>query len=173
MSYDIKDILIENNKTILDALNQLNNLKEINRLILFVVNKEGVLIGTITDGDIRRSIVKNRDLNKKVDQICNYNFIFRYESDKYLNLNELRKKDIKILPLLNKNKTLSRLIDLDIYKSMIPVECMIMAGGRGKRLSPLTDKVPKPMLMLGDKPIIEHNIDNLISFGIKKNIYIN
>ena len=46
-----------------------------------------------------------------------------------------------------------------------------MAGGRGKRLSPLTDKVPKPMLILGDKPIIEHNIDKLISFGIKK-IYI-
>ena len=46
-----------------------------------------------------------------------------------------------------------------------------MAGGRGKRLSPLTDTVPKPMLRLGDKPIIEHNIDRLISFGIKK-IYI-
>ena len=46
-----------------------------------------------------------------------------------------------------------------------------MAGGRGKRLSPLTDTVPKPMLILGDKPIIEHNIDRLISFGIKK-IYI-
>ena len=48
---------------------------------------------------------------------------------------------------------------------------MIMAGGRGKRLSPLTDNVPKPMLALGEKPIIEHNIDRLISYGIKK-IYI-
>jgi NDP-sugar pyrophosphorylase family protein len=48
---------------------------------------------------------------------------------------------------------------------------MIMAGGRGKRLSPLTDHIPKPMLPLGDKPILEHNIDRLISYGIKK-IYI-
>jgi dTDP-glucose pyrophosphorylase len=171
MSYNFNRILIGSDKTILDALNQLNNLKEINRLILLVVNEKGVLIGTVTDGDIRRSIVKNKDLNKKVDQICNYKFIFKYDTDTYLNLNELRKQDIKILPLLNKDKTLSRVIDLDVFRSIIPLECVIMAGGRGKRLSPLTDNVPKPMLILGDKPIIEHNIDNLISFGIKK-IYI-
>ena len=171
MSYNFNKILIRSDKTILEALVQLNGLKDINRLILFVINEKRVLIGTITDGDIRRSIVKDKDLNEKVNKICNYNFIFRYETDTYLNFNELRKKDIKILPLLNKDKTLSRVIDLDIFKSIIPLECMIMAGGRGKRLSPLTDNVPKPMLMLGDKPIIEHNIDNLISFGIKK-IYI-
>ena len=61
-----------------------------------------------------------------------------------------------------------RIIDLDRTKSTLPLECMIMAGGRGKRLSPLTDTIPKPMLPLGEKPIIEHNIDRLISYGIKK-----
>ena len=69
------------------------------------------------------------------------------------------------------HKKITRVIDLEITKSILPLECMIMAGGRGKRLSPLTDKIPKPMLLLGGKPIIEHNIDRLISFGIKK-IYI-
>ena len=63
------------------------------------------------------------------------------------------------------------LIDLEYTKAQLPLEAVIMAGGRGKRLSPLTDTIPKPMLRLGDKPIIEHNIDRLISFGIKK-IYI-
>lgn len=164
-------LIIEENKTILDALNQLNKLKEISRLILFVVNSKGAVIGTITDGDIRRSIINDKDLNKKVSQICFSEFIYRNETNEYLELKELRNKNIKILPILNPDKSISRVLDLDLIKSLIPVECVIMAGGRGKRLSPLTDKVPKPMLILGDKPIIEYNIDSLISFGVKK-IYI-
>ena len=70
-----------------------------------------------------------------------------------------------------KKKNSYEIIDLEKTKSVLPLECMIMAGGRGKRLSPLTDTIPKPMLPLGDKPIIEHNIDRLIAYGIKK-IYI-
>ena len=66
---------------------------------------------------------------------------------------------------------MTNVLDLERIKAILPLECMIMAGGRGKRLSPLTDTVPKPMLPLGSKPIIEHNIDRLISFGIQK-IYI-
>ncbi|WP_328517068.1 sugar phosphate nucleotidyltransferase [Aquimarina spinulae] len=83
----------------------------------------------------------------------------------------IAKKNLKILPVLNEKKQYVKLLDLDKIKAVLPLECMIMAGGRGKRLSPLTDKVPKPMLLLGDKPIIEHNIDRLISYGIQK-IYI-
>ena len=165
------ELLIKKNKTIVDALNQLNALKDISRLILFVMDDNDVLLGTVTDGDIRRSITKNKNLNKKVIDICNKGFVYSYKTVDYLNLDEFRKNDIKILPILNKDKTISKVIDLDFYKSILPIECMIMAGGRGKRLSPLTDKVPKPMLMLGDKPIIEHNIDRLIKFGINK-IYI-
>ena len=162
------NLIIEQNKTILDALNQLNELKDISRLILFVVNNKGAVIGTITDGDIRRSIINDKDLNKKVGQICFSDYIYRNETDEYLKLNDLKNKNIKILPLLNSDKSISRVLDLDFIKSIIPIECVIMAGGRGKRLSPYTDNVPKPMLILGDKPILEHNIDRLISFGIKK-----
>ena len=128
-------------------------------------------IGSVTDGDIRRSIAEYQDLNKKVGEICNKNFKHLLENNKYQNFDVFRKADIKILPVLGQNQQMVDLIDLEKIRANLPLECVIMAGGRGKRLSPLTDTVPKPMLPLGSKPIIEHNIDRLISFGIKK-IYI-
>jgi NDP-sugar pyrophosphorylase family protein len=72
---------------------------------------------------------------------------------------------------LDEKGRIEKVYDLKKQKSILPVECVIMAGGRGERLRPLTDKIPKPMHKLGDKPIIEHNIDRLIRFGIEK-IYI-
>ena len=169
MSY--KHLIIYENQTIFDALQRLNEIRDVSRLILFVSSENGSIIGTITDGDIRRSLAKSKDLDKKVGEICFRDFVYKEESKGFIELNSLRNQNIKMLPLLNKDKTLSRIIDLDKTRSIVPLECMIMAGGRGKRLSPLTDSTPKPMLLLGGKPIIEYNIDRLVSFGIKK-IYI-
>lgn len=152
----------------LSALNRLNEKKEMSSLILFVFDKRGAIIGSLTDGDIRRSLIIDRDLNKKVVEACCKNFHYREENSGFIEFESERRKGIKVIPILNKDKTLIRIIDLNKIKSCLPLECMIMAGGRGKRLSPLTDIVPKPMLILGDKPIIEHNIDNLISYGIRK-----
>ena len=168
----IENLLIHRNKTILEALKKLNEIlykgEQISRLILFVIDDNKSIIGSITDGDIRRSLIKNADLSLKAGDICNKDFIFEIEPEGFLDLKSYRKKDIKILPILNESKNLVRIIDLEQTKSMLPLECMIMAGGRGKRLSPLTDKVPKPMLPLNGKPIIEYNIDRLISYGIEK-----
>ncbi|MFT5248454.1 MAG: dTDP-glucose pyrophosphorylase [bacterium] len=168
---DYKNLVIDEKKTILDALIMLNQIRDVSRLILFVSSKDGKIIGSLTDGDIRRSLAKDEDLKKKVGEICFHNFLYEEEDKGFIELKSFQKKNILMLPLLTKDKTLSRVIDLDKTKSIIPIECMIMAGGRGKRLSPLTDTVPKPMLPLGGKPIIEYNIDRLISYGIKK-IYI-
>ncbi|AGC78679.1 putative nucleoside diphosphate sugar pyrophosphorylase [Nonlabens dokdonensis DSW-6] len=140
-------------------------------MILFVKDKKNKIIGSITDGDIRRSITINQDLQKPVEEVCFKNFVHHIEDGNFIDLSVYREQNIKILPILNEDMTLSRVLDLDVIESTLPLECMIMAGGRGKRLSPLTDTVPKPMLPLGNKPIIEHNIDRLISYGIKK-IYI-
>lgn len=165
-------LIIEHNKTIHEALIRLNAIKEdVSRLILFVENEQHEIIGSLTDGDIRRVLVKNKDLNQKIDTVCNKNFIHLQEPISFIRVNEYRKKNIKMLPILDSNRNLVKLIDLDKVKSILPLECMIMAGGRGKRLSPLTDTTPKPMLMLGGMPIIEHNINQLISYGIEK-IYI-
>jgi len=170
----LENLLIQKDKTILEALQQLNDIlykSHISRLILFVVDNNQSILGSLTDGDIRRSLVTHADLNLKAGAICNEDYVFEYEKPGFLDLQAYRKRDIKILPVLDGDKKLVRIVDLDKTKAQLPLECMIMAGGRGKRLSPLTDTIPKPMLPLGDKPIIEHNIDRLISYGIQK-IYI-
>ena len=162
------ELIIDQNETLISALEKLSSVKNYINLTLFVYNEKKQIIGSVTDGDIRRSLILDKDLNKKIGQICFRKFSYIVNSNEFQDLDSFRKKNIKILPILNKNKTLHKVIDLNKTKSILPLECVIMAGGRGKRLSPLTDKVPKPMLMLGNKPIIEHNIDYLISYGIKK-----
>ncbi len=168
---EIENIIIHKDKTILDALHKLNKIRDVSRLILFVTDNDGSVLGSLTDGDIRRSLANEADVKKKVGDVCFRNFVFETDKKGFLDLRPYRKRDIKILPILDEEKRMLRIIDLEKTKSVLPLECIIMAGGRGKRLSPLTDKVPKPMLPLGDKPIIEHNIDRLIAFGIQK-IYI-
>ncbi len=165
------DILIHKNKNLVEGLQRLNELRNLSRLILFVVDDNEKVIGSVTDGDIRRSIIAEQNLQKTLGEIANPDFKRLYQKDTYQSFEKYRKSDIKILPILNQEGKMVDLIDLEYTKAQLPLEAVIMAGGRGKRLSPLTDTVPKPMLRLGDKPIIEHNIDRLISFGIKK-IYI-
>ncbi len=161
-------ILIHKDKSILEALQMLNSMSDVSRLILFVEDDDKKIIGSLTDGDVRRDLLINKNLNEPIEKVCNKNFTYIEDGYSFINLNSYRAKDLKILPVLNKNKQFIKLIDLDKTQSILPLECMIMAGGRGKRLSPLTDKTPKPMLKLGGKPIIEHNIDRLISYGIQK-----
>ena len=165
------DILIHKSKNLVEGLQCLNELRNLSRLILFVVDDNEKVIGSVTDGDIRRSIIAEQNLQKTLGEIANPDFKRLYQKDTYQSFEKYRKSDIKILPILNQEGKMVDLIDLEYTKAQLPLEAVIMAGGRGKRLSPLTDTIPKPMLRLGDKPIIEHNIDRLISFGIKK-IYI-
>lgn len=165
------NVLIHKDRPLVDALQQLDRVTGISRVILFVIDENERVIGSVTDGDIRRSIIKEQNLQKPVGDICNKGFRYLSVSDEYQSLDSYRKIDIRILPVLDENKRMVDLIDLKKIQAKLPVQAVIMAGGRGKRLSPLTDTVPKPMLKLGGKPIIEHNIDRLISFGIKK-IYI-
>ncbi|MCZ2845031.1 MAG: nucleotidyltransferase family protein [Candidatus Bathyarchaeota archaeon] len=171
---NLDNITISGQNNILEALKKLNRIlyvTDISSLILFVTDNDNSVIGSLTDGDIRRSLVEEADLTTRAEDICNRNFSFEYEPEGFLDLNPYRRRQLNILPILDSDKRLIRIIDLKKTKSILPLECMIMAGGRGKRLSPLTDTIPKPMLPLGEKPIIEHNIDRLISFGIQK-IYI-
>lgn len=167
----MNNILINQNKTILEALNKLNSIKDVSRLILFVEDDNQKIIGTLTDGDIRRALTQNKNIQEPIISVCNKNFTSIKKGYSFINLNEYRKRNLKILPVLDENQKFVEIIDLEKVKAVLPLECMIMAGGRGKRLSPLTDTVPKPMLPLGGIPIIEHNINRLVSYGVKK-IYI-
>ena len=165
------DLLIHKDKNLVEGLQKLNALRDISRLILFVVDDNGRVIGSVTDGDIRRAIVSEQHLEKKLEDICYKGFTYLTQLSSYQSFKKYRKSDIKILPILDGEGRMVDLIDLEYTEAQLPLEAVIMAGGRGKRLSPLTDTIPKPMLKLGSKPIIEYNIDRLISFGIKK-IYI-
>lgn len=168
---NLDSITIHKEKTIVDALKKLNEIRDVSRLILFVKDDNNSIMGSVTDGDIRRSLIIDENINRRIEEVCNKNFVFEHDSKNFIELHKHRKNNIRILPVLDQNKKLIKIIDLEKTSSILPMECMLMAGGRGKRLSPLTDKKPKPMLPLGSKPIIEHNIDRLISFGIGK-IYI-
>ena len=96
---------------------------------------------------------------------------------KNLDVNQIKKlkgKGITLIPLLDKEKKIIRVYNLKLLKSLLPLDAVLMAGGKGERLRPLTEKIPKPLLPVGSKPIIDYNIDNLISYGISHiNVTVN
>ena len=155
------------NLTIIDALNLLNKLPD--NCILFVVNKKQELIGTITDGDIRRALLNGSKLDENIDNAYQQNPKYVYKNNiDFSYLLKLKKNRIKLIPITNNKKQIIDLIDFNIFETYLPLDVVMMAGGKGTRLLPLTEKKPKPMLQIGGKPIIEHNIDRLIKFGVKE-----
>ncbi|MFV8346781.1 nucleotidyltransferase family protein [Flavobacterium sp. ZB4P13] len=159
------DHLILLGSKIKDALVQLNELNLDN--ILFVVDKNNKLIGTLTDGDIRRGLIKGIGIDSLVDQIIQSKPKFIVKG--YNNLNkiiEFREGNYKIIPVVDSNLKIVNIINFRNIKSYLPVDAVIMAGGRGLRLQPLTDVTPKPLLKVGNKAIMEHNLDRLALFGI-------
>lgn len=165
---------IRNDKTIENALEKLNNgaLKQ----TLFVVDDNDCLIGTLTDGDIRRALLAGSGIStpikESVNTECYYLNVNSFTPENYLKFKELK---LKIIPLVQEeSKKIIRLIQVDEYDNFLPIQAVIMAGGKGMRLRPLTNSTPKPMLKIGQKPIIEHNIDRLVKFGIQSfNISLN
>lgn len=161
----LKKHLIYTGDSLITALERLNNVPE--NLTLFVLGKNDKLVGTITDGDIRRGLIKDRTLEKTVD--CFMTSEFSFLNDTSYTVDEIRKirqKGVKLLPVLDKEGKIIRVIDFNRVETVLPVDAILMAGGRGERLRPLTDDIPKPLLKVGDKPIIEHNINRLMKYGI-------
>ncbi len=142
----------------LEALKKLD--QEKSNQTLFVLDNNEKLIGTVTDGDIRRGLIKGLNLDSLVAQFCYPNFSFIDGKIDVATIRRLKKEGIKVLPKLNGSGQIEKVYDLVRLNSILPVRAVIMAGGKGERLLPLTERTPKPMLPLGDKPIIEHNIDS-------------
>jgi dTDP-glucose pyrophosphorylase len=164
---DWRNHIVGDHLTIREAMIRLDKLAIVNA-DLFVVDKNGRLAGSVSDGDIRRALIKGAEMSDRVGSAMNVNCI--YSTDELLDKKILQKcktKTIRFLPLVKGDKTVINVIDVDQFVDIIPVEAVIMAGGEGKRLRPLTEKLPKPLLPIGGKSIIEYNIDRLIKFGIK------
>lgn len=140
--------------------------------VLFVVDDDGTLLGSVTDGDIRRGFLKDASVKDSVTTVMNPNCkrVFYYNLDNDL-IAFCRTEGIVFIPVVCDQGKIIDILNLHDYKEIIAADAVIMAGGRGERLMPLTKDIPKPMLKVGNKPIIEYNIDRLQKFGVR-NIYI-
>lgn len=160
-----KEHLILKGTTVLKAMAQLNILAR--DAILFVVDEHDTLIGSLTDGDVRRGLLKGFSVQDDVEEIIQPNPRFIEKGGYSLEqIIEFRKGHFKIIPVIDGQRRVVNIINLGELLSYLPVDAVIMAGGRGSRLQPMTDTTPKPLLKVGDKTIIKHNLDRLKRFGM-------
>lgn len=160
--------IISKNKTLLEALTQINGLSS-EPLVLFVVDDNNCMVGTLTDGDSRRALIAGASVYDKTEQIMHrkFNYLSLNDIDNVKKIKRQKELQMKLVPVLDDNMHIVDVIDLFKYKTRLPIDAVLMAGGKGERLRPLTDKTPKPLLPVGGKAIIDHNIDRLISYGVK------
>jgi len=173
---EIKNIIINKNMLIKQALIELDKGGE---KIIFVVDDENKFYGVVSDGDIRRWVLSDGKLDEKVDKICNANPVFVNED---YDIEDVKKIviDLRIsaIPVVDKNKFISDILFWDAifdshghktFKTKLNNPVVVMAGGKGTRLAPFTHILPKPLIPIGDKAIIEIIIDKFfIEYGIKE-----
>lgn len=168
---NIQQHSIANTLTIKDGLIALDQLSS-NILCLFVVDNAQRLIGTLTDGDIRRALVKGRSLTDSIECAMLVDFI-------KIAINEIipakikicRESGIKLLPCVDEEGRILKVYNLKEKQSILPIDAVLMAGGKGERLRPLTEKTPKSLLKVGQKAIIDYNVERLMHFGVD-NIHV-
>lgn len=139
--------------------------------IALVVNENGRLLGTVTDGDIRRSLLRGQSLDSPVKDVMNRSFRSLPPSaseDAAMTL--MRRELLNQIPVVDDQGRIVRLFLLkDLLHSMkLTNSVVIMAGGEGKRLRPLTEDCPKPMLRVGDKPLLEIILQHCIDSGFSE-----
>ena len=164
----MKKYIISHNVPLLEALSRINDLVP-GPMVLFVVNEDKRMVGTLTDGDSRRALIAGASVNDPVSKVmhCNFNYLTEDINYDVKHLHELKQKKIHLVPILDKERHIIDVVDLERYQTKLPVDAVIMAGGKGERLRPLTEKTPKPLLKIGDKCIIDYNVDNLIHCGVE------
>ncbi|MBR2028512.1 MAG: NTP transferase domain-containing protein [Oscillospiraceae bacterium] len=161
----IDQLLISEDITVLDAMTQL---EKTGRQIL-IVAPDLHLKGVVTDADIRRHIIHGGSLDDKISKVVNYNPKYLGIAQKSEAADYMVKKSISALPLLDNE---GRIVEIAFYdehtvkgSKNLDLPVVIMAGGLGTRLYPYTKILPKPLIPVGEKPIIEHIIDRFHSFG--------
>lgn len=163
------DIYIEEDKIILDAMCQLDRS---GKKILFV-HKNKKLLASLTDGDIRRWILKKGDLQMPVQYAANYQPRFLYEQEENLAMRTIKELGIDAIPIVNNEYLIQKIVfandTAQKYKKFdIEIPVVIMAGGLGTRLSPYTKILPKPLIPVGDYPIAEHIIHQFCLYGCRQ-----
>lgn len=171
---DVNRFISKCNINVVDALDKID---KCGYGIIYIVNDQFQLVGAVSDGDIRRWIIKTNDLTANVSMFMNKypKYIFENEQDK---IDEYRiKYPINSLPILNNNKEIK---DVIVFQGncrptrklkrnkTLAAPCVIMAGGKGTRLYPYTKILPKPLIPIKDTPILERIFNQFVDFGINK-----
>lgn len=166
-----KKAILKQTDTMKDVIQVLND--ESFRIALIVDNNER-LIGTVTDGDIRRGMLKNLSMNAPAsDFMFKKPIVASIEDNKEVILSRMRDLDVMQIPIVDGDRkvcgleTIHHLLKKDRYDNPV----FLMAGGYGTRLKPLTDTIPKPLLKVGTKPILENILEQFINAGFH-NFYI-
>ncbi len=158
--------------TLKDGLIAINQLVD-EILCLFVIDTNQRLVGTLTDGDIRRALISGVLLTESIESAMKKDFIkVSYDKVTPFEIKSYRTKGVNLLPCIDEDGKIIKVYDLVAKKSILPIDAVLMAGGQGIRLRPLTETTPKPLLKVGDKSIIDYNIDRLINYGVE-NIHVN
>lgn len=164
----MKEHRINQSITLIEALAQINSLRP-EPLVLFVLDDEQRMVGTLTDGDSRRALIAGASVNDRIESVMhrNFNYMRVEDIDDVKEIKRQRDLKMRLVPVLDKDNRIVDVINLESCKTRLPIDAVLMAGGKGERLRPLTEKTPKPLLKVGDKAIIDHNIDRLINYGVK------
>ncbi|MGB6859064.1 MAG: sugar phosphate nucleotidyltransferase, partial [Terracidiphilus sp.] len=171
----VKSLLVPQTHTIRQAMEQLEKTEE---KIVFVVNAELRLVGSLTDGDIRRWILSDGDLKAQVLQICNRQPCVVHEGFGADRIRaEMLAKNLICIPVVNASLEIVRLVfwkelfqgeAVSKKKRRLNLPVVIMAGGQGTRLAPFTNVLPKPLIPVGDRTVIEIIIAQLQNHGLEK-----
>ena len=171
MKIKISQMVVNPDETVINVLKKLN---ETGERCLIVINKNKKFLGTITDGDIRKSILKKEGYLKNIKKIYNKKaaFIFKHKFNHNIAESILRNKKHILLPILDKNfkpVDFSTIYGTRSKSSEIPENIiLIMAGGKGKRMQPFTSILPKPLIPIRGKPVIIHIMNLFKSEGFRK-----
>lgn len=171
----MKNHTISKKQTLIEALTLINGLTP-DPLVLFVLDDNDRMVGTLTDGDSRRALIAGASVKDKIGKIMhrNFNYMKVSDIDDVREIKRQKELKMKLVPVLDIDMHIVDIIDLEKYSTRLPIDAVLMAGGKGERLRPLTEKTPKPLLPVGGKAIIDHNIDRLIANGVKHiNVTVN
>lgn len=162
------NLILNYNSTIKEALNVIN---EGEMRIAFIVDEQGKLLGILSDGDIRRAFLNNYTLENTIEKIFNKNYIYSQVGDSKDKIIELANfHQVYQIPILDDKMILVGIEELNslITQPLRSNKIVLMVGGLGTRLRPLTDEVPKPLLKVANKPILEIIIENFSKYGFKE-----
>ena len=159
--------LIQSDATLLDALARLNALSG-STMTLFAIDGDGRVGGTLTDGDIRRALLAGCTLDSPVHAAARRDFrSVCGPAPDVAALRDCRLAGITLVPQLDADGRLECIIDLNLTPTRLPLRALLMAGGKGERLRPMTLTTPKPLLEIDGKAIIDYNVEALAAAGIE------